>query len=592
MKSKIKQYVLVFISVFLFTAASLNAVTFTSAKELGEWLSAQPDNTASTPYSVTLKISNSSGIRLALIDNKTKYVSLELSDCTSIATNDFFNCTSLISITIPKSVKTIIMPVFSGCKNLSAINVDVDNTVYCSDNGVLYYKDKGKLLHYPAGKTNASFTIPNSVDTIATRAFYECTNLTNVTIPNSVIGIEEAAFFGCTSLTSINIPNSITRIWNKTFQGCTNLTSVTIPNSVKSIGFNAFENCTSLTNITIPNSVIGIGESAFYSCTSLKSITIPNSVKSIEESTFFRCTGLTSVTMPNSVTSIGESAFYSCTSLISITIPNSVTSIGGDAFSSCTSLTSVTIPNSVTSIGDNSLDSITLTGDDRPAFSGCIRLTAINVDVANTKFSSDNGVLYDKNKTKLLQYPAGKTNTSFTIPNSITRIGEEAFWCCTSLTSVTIPNSVTRIGSNVFLGCTSLTAINVDVANNRYSSDNGVLYNKNKTALLQYPAGKTNSSFTVPDSVTDIGSSAFISCNNLASIVIPGSVTRIMDSAFLDCVGLTSVTFAGTIPSGRFNSDRDVFPGDLRDKFYADNKTNGTPGTYTRARDGKIWTKK
>ena len=196
-----------------------------------------------------------------------------------------------------------------------------------------------------------SVTIPNSVTSIGTRAFYGCSYLTSVTIPNSVTTIGIGAFEDCSSLTSVAIPNSVTSIEPDTFHGCSSLTSVTIPNSVTSIGESAFLYCQDLTSVTIPNSVTSIGESAFRYCQDLTSVTIPNSVTSIERDTFHGCSSLTSVTIPNSVTSIGESAFLYCQDLTSVTIPNSVTSIGESAFYGCSRLTSVTIPNSVTSIG-------------------------------------------------------------------------------------------------------------------------------------------------------------------------------------------------------------------------------------------------
>ncbi len=325
---------------------------------------------------------------------------------TSIGYWAFRDCTGLTSITIPNSV-TSVYGAFGGCTGLTSINVASDNNCYSSNNGVLFNKKKTELIGYPAGKSQTSYTIPNSVTSIGDGAFYGCTGLTSITIPNSVTSIGEDAFWGCTGLTSITIPNSVTSIGVRAFRGCTGLTSITIPNSVTSIGNWAFKYCSSLTSITIPNSVTSIGCEVFYHCTGLTSITIPNSVTSIEGWAFDGCTGLTSITIPNSVTSIGSYAFSGCTGLTSITIPNSVTSIGDGAFEYCNGLTSITIPNSVTSIGD-------------VAFCCCTGLTSI------------------------------------TIPNSVTSIGFGAFKYCSSLTSITIPNSVTSIGDVAFYECTGL----------------------------------------------------------------------------------------------------------------------------------------
>ena len=271
---------------------------------------------------------------------------------TSIGYNAFFNCTSLKSITIPDSVTSIGESAFDSCSNLTAIDVEVGNNNYTSVNGVLFNKGKTELICYPAGKTDKSYNIPNSVTSIDYQAFTYCTSLKSITIPDSVTSIGEFAFENCKSLTSITIPNSATEIGFGAFSGCASLISITIPNSVTSIGNVAFSDCTSLTSITIPNSVTEIGSSAFSRCTSLTSITIPDSVTSIGDWAFSGCTSLTSITIPDSVTWIGDWAFSGCTNLKSITIPNSVTSIGYLAFGGCTSLTSITIPNGVTSIGE------------------------------------------------------------------------------------------------------------------------------------------------------------------------------------------------------------------------------------------------
>jgi hypothetical protein len=278
------------------------------------------------------------------------------------------------------------------------------------------------------------------------------------------------------------------------------------------------------------SSIFGIGNST------VTSVTIPDSVTSIGSKAFYACNRLTSITIPDSVTSIGEYAFSSCASLSSVIIGNSVTSIGKDAFFFCTSLTSITIPDSVTSIGEY-------------AFYACTSLTRITVDADNSNYSSVDGVLFDKLQTLLIQYPAGKLDGSYTIDDSVTSIGNYAFYYCSSLASVTIPDTVASIGERAFSEFTSLSSITVGADNSNYSSVDGVLFNKLQTLLIQYPAGILDDSYTIPDSVTSIGVAAFDNCNSLTSVTIPDSVTIIGDQAFTSCSSLTSVTIPDSVTS-------------------------------------------
>ena len=305
----------------------------------------------------------------------------------------------------------------------------------------------------------------------------------------SVTSIGDNAFWGCSGLTSVTIPNSVSYIGKYAFASCSGLTSVTIPNSVSYIGEGAFFGCSGLTSMTIPNSVTSIGDLVFYGCSGLTSVTISNSVTSIGYGVFYGCTGLTTMTIPNSVTSIGDSAFSGCSSLTTVTIPNSVTSIGKYAFHNCSGLTSVTIGNSVTTVG-------------KYAFADCSGLTSVVVDKNNGTFDSrDNcNAIIETSTNKLV---VGCKNSI--IPNSVTSIGEYAFYHCSELTSVTIPNSITSIDKASFYGCEGLTSV------------------------------------TIPNSVTSIGEYAFDYCSRLTSVTIPNSVTSIGYRAFYGCSRLTKL---------------------------------------------------
>ena len=277
----------------------------------------------------------------------------------------------------------------------------------------------------------------------------------------------------------------------------------------------------------------------WYSCKdNINTVEIKKGVENIGSHVFWECSNLTSITIPDSVTSINSGAFDDCNCLTNITIPDSVTSIGISAFENCSSLTSITIPNGVTSIGSS-------------AFKNCSSLKAITVNESNAYYSSDSyGVLYNKNKTQLIQYPAGNAHMSFTIPESVTTVWNKAFEFCSNLKYITIPGSVRSIGSSAFWHCSSLTSITVDQSNQYYSSDSyGVLYNKTKTELVHYPTGNKCASYTILDSTTSIRGWAFENCCYLTDITIPDSVTSISDYLFYDCSSLTSITIPDTVMS-------------------------------------------
>ena len=320
--------------------------------------------------------------------------------------------------------------------------------------------------------------------------------------------------------------------------------SVIIENGVTSIGGGVFEYCTSLISVTIPNSVTSIGDSAFFGCTSLTSVTIPNSVTSIGDSAFYNCTSLTSVTIPNTVTSIGDSAFYNCTSLTGVTIPDSVTSIGRSAFSTCKSLISVTIPNSVTSIGDYAFYVCYFTSEN------FVNNSNVELDYSSkpTIVDTDAGGFCIKDNELVNMRPTYAIG-EVTIPNSVTSIDDDAFDSCINLKSVTIPDSVTNIGNKAFYNCKSLTSIEVSDNNGNYSSVDGILFNKDKSELITYPAGKADSEYAIQNSVASIGDSAFENCTCLTSVTIPDSVTSIGDGAFAFCTSLASVTIPDSVTS-------------------------------------------
>jgi uncharacterized repeat protein (TIGR02543 family) len=295
------------------------------------------------------------------------------------------------------------------------------------------------------------------------------------------------------------------------------------------------------TNLVIPStvtdgtntySVTNIGDYAFSEDSSLKSISLPTSVTSIGTEAFWKCTNLTSITIPTAVTVIGYAAFSDCSSLTSITV-----SSGNTQYSSLNGVLlnydktvliqcpgdkagAFTIPSSVTSIVDI-------------AFSNCGSLTSIAVSGGNTKYSSLNGVLYNLDKTGLIRCPGGKAGT-FTIPTSVTSLGESAFYKCSSLTSIIIPNSITSLSDGCFNSCTSL--IKITIPNSVTSlGDNCFSYCSSLTSI------------TLSNRITNLGWWGFYKCTSLTSIVFPNSVSYIADGAFEDCTSLNSITIPNSV---------------------------------------------
>lgn len=461
-----------------------------------------------------------------------------------------------------------------------------------------------------AGKDVTSVVIPDSVTYIGAGAFANCGDLTSVTLGSGVKQIDDSAFYGCTSLTTFNVPGNVKRIGVSAFRGCSNLSSISLPSSVEEIGKYAFRDCTSLTGITIPNNVEEIDEGTFDGCTSLSSVTLGNNVGVIGDSAFRSCSNLSSIPLPSGVEAIGDNAFQYCSSLTSLTLPVSVNDIGDDAFSGCYNITALSVSGNgkfdYSTLPLSNVTNLTVTGTavNDSTFSGCYSLESVTI--ANTVKSIGYEAFYDCYCITSLTLGSGLETigdyafeycsgiTSVTIPDNVKSIGYGAFYYCSSLstavigdgvetiggnafcscgslsdltigsgvknienyafyycsnlTSVTLGRSVESIGGDTFYGCYYLENIYVDANNPNFSSQNGVLYNKNKTELVKYPMGKSGS-FTIPNTVKRIGDSAFNNCSNLSGITIPDSVESIGEYAFYYCSGLSSITIPDSVQS-------------------------------------------
>lgn len=525
----------------------------------------------------------------------------------SIDDRAFYGCSALEEMEIPSNVESIGDYVFSECTSLSAVNVDYGNMSYSSQDGVLFDKNKTELIYYPLGR-KGGYSIPYGVSVIADYAFYYsavtdilipntvtnigewafgyCLNLMNIDIPNSVENIGYASFSNCINLKSIELHEGLLSIDSWAFQYCTSLEKISIPDSVISmdwptfsyceslsevilgtgiteIGARTFEYCSSLQNVEMRGNITNIGDSAFDSCTQLKTFEIPQGVTEIASSTFRRCSSLTDIKINENITRIEGSAFYDCDMLEQILIPSSVTYIGSGAFDSCDGLRSIdvdsgngnycsqngilfdkdittlikcpggkageiTLPASVTNINDSFGNHI----------------SAIHVENGNVNYTSEDGVLYNYDKTQLIRYPGGR-NGEYTIPSTVIDISDGAL-AGDGLKSVTILNTDAIDWNIMFRECTGLTTINIPEDNSDYTSLDGVMFNKDLTELICYPRGKSGM-YTIPEGVKEISGYAFYGNDNLTKVQIPDSVTFIGYYAFSWCTALQAIDMPDSI---------------------------------------------
>ena len=512
-----------------------------------------------------------------------------------IAPYAFSDCDSLESVTLPSTIESLgksyylgeYAGVFADCQKLKNIIVSEDNEAFCSDDGVLFSKDKSEIITYPAGKETAEYQIPNSVVSISYNAFMGCKNLQTVDIPDSVVEIKDKAFFACEGLKNIVLPSSVTTIGNEAFFDCLSLESITIPYTVTYIGNNALGACDALEDVyyggfvsgwnelypyddlnnaavhfanpmdiqasgdcgryvtwTLDKGVLtisGEGDMPYYDCydrapwyyisEAISKVVIEDRVTSIGSCAFANFANLTEITIPDSVKRIEADAFKNCKNLKSVAIPEDVYYIGYEAFYGCESLTEIKLPDGVTRIWDS-------------VFAGCTNLVKFEVNESNPNYCTIDGVLYSKDKTTVVRFPAGKEAESYTVPNTVTNISYNAFSGCAGLKGISIPDSVVSIGSSAFADCINLTSANI------------------------------------PSGITTIEESVFSGCAKLESINIPEGVTTIREGAFDGCDSLESVK----LPNSASNVSGFAFSG-INLKAFIVNDNN----PYYFAQDGVLF---
>lgn len=651
----------------------------------------------------------SKGPRISLVSEVTIPATYRGLPVAFVSGNAFENCSNLKVINLPETIEQIsLISPFAGCSSLEAINVyDVDGVadpVFTSVDGVLLQNlasGKTKLtlvpmaksgsFHTPAGVTEipeAAFAgsklskviVSAEVTTIGREAFRDASNLTSVVFEVAADGssapltIGTRAFLNCTKLAKITLPARLTEIKlqrysldgtnvkvtesENAFEGCLSLEAIVVasnsqnyksidnvlfskdgrtlllapasvsgtfvvPDGTRNISAGAFVGCTNIEELVLPSSLALIGDCAFYGLNNLQAVTFKGTSfddLSVGMYAFRNCEGLETVTLEEGsrLTTLGEGAFMGCTSLESFSVPATMTKMGASVFADCSNLSTVDFAadGKTLEFGQNAFQNCTsLTTVNLPAnvskipgvFAGCTSLTEVNVDPASTYFTSEDGVVYDVNKTEIIFFPSGKSG-EYATPDTLTTINNGVFQNVKNISKMTISGSVTYIGNDAFngasideiefvgepagalvigdnafrnasLGTLTLPSNTVSIGNSAFYMVNAdaIVLNEGITTLGDYAFwGAADVSVTVPASVKSIGAYcfsgyveedwsyycpevtltvensmletigdyAFQGNTNIEDIEIPASVLSIGNYAFFECFELGDVTFA------------------------------------------------
>lgn len=338
-----------------------------------------------------------------------------------------------------------------------------------------------------------SIVVDEGIRIVCDEAFKGRRQLRSITLPQSLEAIGTESFRGCNNLEEMDIPDKTLRVGESAFRDCISMKKLTVRNNCIKIGERAFENCASLSDVTLPDGLTEIYGGVFNSCKSLKKIKLPSKLTILGESAFSDCIGIEDISVPETVTKIDDLVFNGCISLTSVELREGLKKIGKSAFKNCRSLTKITLPSTVSNIGE-------------APFRGCEALKSIRVESKNKYYKSEpnkregnDHVLFNKNKSTIITYPASSREVQYDIPDSVVVISDWAFCECKKLNRITIPDSVHSIGEGAFANCILLDEVEI------------------------------------PDSVEKIDDCAFRGCVSLEKLVIPSSVKELGWGLFDGC---------------------------------------------------------
>lgn len=546
-----------------------------SVKKIGQYAFRNCTNLKTIEFkNKSQSVLNSFGINA--LENCTSLESIELPDSvTTIGNNAFKGCTSLVSAKFGNKIKTLGTNLFANCSSLESFTIPAGitrtpNYMFQNCTSLKSVEFKGKVTsigtYFFSGCTSLEeFVVPETVTVLGSATikngysngsgyvFQNCANLKSVTLPKNLTVIPGGTFKGCSSLTSLEFPENLKAIGISVFEGCTKIDNLVIskdvmlgngdaPTSVNGV----FKNCSSLSNLKFEGTLGYVGREMFYGCTSLKSFTVKG-YTGIGQNAFMG-SGIESIILPNTVKHIWDSAFMNCDNLTSVSISSSVTGIRTRVFTGCTKLTRIDV--------DPANDNFYLEGEHGMLFSSSNKLIYCPTYVSG-EVTINEGETFDKyafedcaNITKIVigsgvttipQYAFVncKKLETVVLPDTVTTIDNYAFSECESLKNIVIPQSVVKIGNYAFKNCVSLTIIDISSVTTAEKSNNFGTYMFYGCTSLK--------NVTLPTEITSIPTSTFYDCTSLESIVIPEGVTLISTNAFFNCENLKTVVLPSTL---------------------------------------------